>query len=103
MEKLTGIVLAGGQGKRMKSSLPKVLHLVAGRPLVHYPIAAALAAGAKRVVVVASAETEGRIAAHAQAAFAGYDVVTTVQPVPRGTGDAAKIGMSAAGAAERVL
>src|SRR5215471_19431063 len=103
MDKLSAIVLAGGQGKRMKSNLPKVLHPVAGRPLVHYPIASALAAGAERVVVVTSAETEAPILAHAREAFAGHDVVTAVQPVARGTGDATRIGLSAAGDADRVL
>lgn len=103
MDKLSAIVLAGGQGKRMKSNLPKVLHPVAGRPLVHYPIAAALAAGARRVVVVTSAETEAPILSHVRSAFAGHDVATAVQPVPRGTGDAARIGLSAAGDADRVL
>ncbi len=103
MERVAAIVLAGGQGKRMKSRLPKVLHPVAGRPLVHYPIAAALAAGATRVVVVVSAETEAPILLHVKAAFPDADVVTAVQAVPRGTGDAAHIGLSAAGDADRVL
>ena len=35
------IVLAAGEGTRMRSSLPKVLHLVAGRPLVAHVLAAA--------------------------------------------------------------
>lgn len=46
------IVLAAGAGTRMKSRLPKVLHPVAGRPMVHWPIHRALAAGADQVVVV---------------------------------------------------
>jgi bifunctional UDP-N-acetylglucosamine pyrophosphorylase/glucosamine-1-phosphate N-acetyltransferase len=95
--------LAGGQGKRMKSRLPKVLHPVAGRPLVHYPIAAAVAAGAERVVVVVSKDTEAPILAHVKAAFPSVEVTTAVQPVPRGTGDAARIGLGSIGDAERVL
>lgn len=46
------IVLAAGQGTRMKSSLPKVLHPIAGRPMVSWCVGAALEAGAKECVVV---------------------------------------------------
>ena len=52
LEKTTAVILAAGQGTRMKSALPKVLHSVAGRPLVHYPVRAALEAGCGEVVVV---------------------------------------------------
>ncbi len=34
MQKITAIILAGGQGTRMKSPLPKVLHPVAGMPMI---------------------------------------------------------------------
>src|SRR6187455_2426507 len=51
-EKTTAVILAAGQGTRMKSSLPKVLHPIAGRPLIHYPVRAALEAGCGEVVVV---------------------------------------------------
>ena len=46
------VILAAGQGTRMKSAQPKVLHAIAGRPMVAWPVAAALEAGAERVVVV---------------------------------------------------
>ena len=52
LEKTTAVILAAGQGTRMKSTLPKVLHAIAGRPLVHYPVRAALEAGCGEVVVV---------------------------------------------------
>ena len=52
LETTTAVILAAGQGTRMKSQLPKVLHGVAGRPLVHYPVRAALEAGCGEVVVV---------------------------------------------------
>ncbi|MEA2429430.1 MAG: bifunctional UDP-N-acetylglucosamine pyrophosphorylase / glucosamine-phosphate N-acetyltransferase [Thermoleophilaceae bacterium] len=48
----TALIMAAGQGTRMKSALPKVLHPVCGVPMVHWVIAAARAAGADRVVVV---------------------------------------------------
>jgi bifunctional UDP-N-acetylglucosamine pyrophosphorylase/glucosamine-1-phosphate N-acetyltransferase len=38
MSKLAVVILAAGQGTRMKSNLPKVLHPVAGRPMVQYAL-----------------------------------------------------------------
>src|SRR3954453_23130551 len=48
----TVLVMAAGHGTRMRSQTPKVLHPVCGRPMLHWTIAAAQAAGAGRVVVV---------------------------------------------------
>lgn len=50
--KLGVVILAAGQGTRMKSSLPKVLHRIAGRPLVGHVIDTAKVLGADKVVVV---------------------------------------------------
>ena len=49
---LTALVMAAGQGTRMKSALPKVLHPVCGVPMIHWVVAAARAAGADRIVCV---------------------------------------------------
>jgi bifunctional UDP-N-acetylglucosamine pyrophosphorylase/glucosamine-1-phosphate N-acetyltransferase len=49
---LTALIMAAGQGTRMRSDLPKVLHPVCGVPMVHWVVAAARAAGADRVVCV---------------------------------------------------
>lgn len=46
------VVLAAGQGKRMKSTLPKVMHPVCGRPMVLHVLDAARAVGAQKTVVV---------------------------------------------------
>lgn len=51
-EKLTVIALAAGKGTRMKSPLPKVLHPVAGRPMIEKVIQASKQAGAAEVRVV---------------------------------------------------
>src|SRR3954465_1082343 len=48
----TVLVMAAGHGTRMRSQTPKVLPPVCGRPMLHWTIAAAQAAGAGRVVVV---------------------------------------------------
>ena len=44
--------MAAGLGTRMKSDLPKVLHKIAGRPMLHWVVTAARAAGAQRVVTI---------------------------------------------------
>ncbi len=51
-KKRCAIILAAGQGTRMKSKLPKVLHTVAGLPMLRYPVDLALALGCSPVVIV---------------------------------------------------
>ena len=53
-----GIILAAGVGKRMKSAKPKVMHAVAGRPVLGHLIAAMREAGVKQIVVVRSANAD---------------------------------------------
>src|ERR671916_3415386 len=48
----TVLIMAAGQGTRMRSDTPKVLHRVAGKALVEWVVDAARAAGAERVVAV---------------------------------------------------
>jgi bifunctional UDP-N-acetylglucosamine pyrophosphorylase/glucosamine-1-phosphate N-acetyltransferase len=93
MASQTAIILAAGQGTRMKSAIPKVLHPIAGRPLLHYPVRAALDAGCDEVVVVVG---HGRdlVQQYLQAAFDSR-VRTVVQETQRGTGDAARVGVAA--------
>ena len=52
MSDLSVVVLAAGQGKRMYSDLPKVLHPLGGRPLLSHVVATALELDPARVVVV---------------------------------------------------
>jgi len=102
LAKTTAIILAAGQGTRMKSATPKVLHTIAGRPLVHYSVEAALEAGCGEVVVVVGHGKEA-VAAYLAKAF-GSKVKTAVQEQQRGTGDAARAGLGAIGDnAERIL
>lgn len=106
LETTTAVILAAGQGTRMKSSLPKVLHSIAGRPLVHYPVRAALEAGCGEVVVVVGHGRE-KVEAYLAEGFgatAPGKVRSSIQKEQRGTGDAAKAGLDAVSAsAERVL
>jgi bifunctional UDP-N-acetylglucosamine pyrophosphorylase/glucosamine-1-phosphate N-acetyltransferase len=103
METTTAIVLAAGQGTRMKSSLPKVMHTLCGLPLVHYGVQAALDAGCSDVVVVVG---HGRhlVEEYLARAYRGGNVRTALQEQQRGTGDAARAGLAAVGrGATRVL
>ncbi len=52
------IILAAGQGTRMNSDLPKVLHRIAGAPLLHHAMRAGAAIGPERMVIVAGHEAE---------------------------------------------
>ena len=51
-KKLVTIILAAGKGKRMESDLPKVMHELAGRPLIDWVVDAALAAQSDRVIAI---------------------------------------------------
>jgi len=99
---LTAIVLAAGQGTRMKSEKPKVLHELCGRPMLDYVVDAALAAGCADVVVVVGYGRE-ELGAHLAKTY-GDRVKTAVQASQRGTGDAARSALPALDPkAERVL
>ncbi len=73
--------MAAGEGTRMRSELPKVLHPVCGRPMLAWPIVAAREAGAGRIAVILSPQ-------HDLSAALPGDVETVVQPEPDGTGGA---------------
>jgi len=77
------VILAAGQGTRMRSATPKVLHEICGRPMVAWPVAAAQEAGAGRVVVVGSpgGALDGALP---------EGVEFAVQQEARGTGDAVR-------------
>jgi bifunctional UDP-N-acetylglucosamine pyrophosphorylase/glucosamine-1-phosphate N-acetyltransferase len=79
---LAVVILAAGQGTRMKSARAKVLHELAGRPLLAYPLSAAEALGAERLVVVV-----GREADSVKQAFEGRARFVVQEP-QRGTGHA---------------
>jgi bifunctional UDP-N-acetylglucosamine pyrophosphorylase/glucosamine-1-phosphate N-acetyltransferase len=67
------IVLGAGEGTRMKSDLPKVMHAIAGRSMLGHVIHAVTAAGATHVAVVVGPDRED-VAAEARKAFAGAEV-----------------------------
>jgi bifunctional UDP-N-acetylglucosamine pyrophosphorylase/glucosamine-1-phosphate N-acetyltransferase len=82
-----GIVLAAGLGTRMRSQTPKVLHPVAGKPLLSHVLDTVRAAGARPVVVLSKESEPAR-------AIVG-DAVVAMQDPPRGTGDAVRVALGA--------
>jgi bifunctional UDP-N-acetylglucosamine pyrophosphorylase/glucosamine-1-phosphate N-acetyltransferase len=85
-----GVILAAGEGKRMKSALPKVMHAVAGRPILGHVIAAMRAAGIDRIVVV---RAPGADAVRDYAESLGAESV--IQEQQLGTGHAAACAQAA--------
>jgi bifunctional UDP-N-acetylglucosamine pyrophosphorylase/glucosamine-1-phosphate N-acetyltransferase len=80
---LAVVVLAAGQGTRMKSALPKVLHAIGGRPMLGHVLAAAKALKAARIAVVTApgAESVAKLAHE-------WDAEAVVQERQLGTGHA---------------
>jgi bifunctional UDP-N-acetylglucosamine pyrophosphorylase/glucosamine-1-phosphate N-acetyltransferase len=84
MESLASIVLAAGKGTRMKSGLIKVLHPVAGLPMIAWPVAAAREVGSDPIVLVI-----GHQATAVQGTFRGAaDIRCAMQEEQLGTGHA---------------
>jgi len=82
--------MAAGLGTRMKSRTPKLLHQLAGRPMVAYVVDAAREASGRRPLVVTSPATAG-----VRDALDGSDVDFALQAEPRGTGDAVAAAVAA--------
>jgi bifunctional UDP-N-acetylglucosamine pyrophosphorylase/glucosamine-1-phosphate N-acetyltransferase len=75
------VILAAGQGTRMRSAVPKLVHPLCGRPMLEWPLAAARDAGADRVVVVDNPSRQLEPLLNGLAVLA-------IQPEPLGTADA---------------
>ena len=83
------IILAAGQGTRMRSRLPKVLHPLAGRPMIEHVLLAVAEAGASPAIVVV-----GHGAAAVEELLADRSATLTVrQPAQLGTADAVRVAL----------
>lgn len=100
--RLVAVVLAAGKGRRLRSSLPKVLHPVCGRPLLWHAVRNALAARPERIVVVVGNGAE-RVREEVGSWDLPVPVVFVDQGEPLGTGHAVLVAERAVGAAEEVL
>jgi bifunctional UDP-N-acetylglucosamine pyrophosphorylase/glucosamine-1-phosphate N-acetyltransferase len=91
----TAIILAAGHGTRMKSSRPKPLHVMCGRPMVLHVIHALEAVNPSRTMVVVGHGAE-RVTDEVRLAAPDWSNVDfAVQQRQRGTGDAAMVGLGA--------
>jgi len=98
MTTTTVIVLAAGQGKRMRSDLPKVLHPLAGRPLLGHVLDAAAVLKPREIRVV-----HGHGGEQVREAFAGRALTWVHQAEQRGTGHAVRQAMRRVSARDVVL
>jgi bifunctional UDP-N-acetylglucosamine pyrophosphorylase / glucosamine-1-phosphate N-acetyltransferase len=80
-KRLAVLILAAGQGTRMNSALPKVLHRIANRPMIQHVLAAATPLAPARTVVVVAPGME-------EVSAAVKPAESVVQVAPRGTGHA---------------
>ncbi|MBV9550820.1 MAG: bifunctional UDP-N-acetylglucosamine diphosphorylase/glucosamine-1-phosphate N-acetyltransferase GlmU [Alphaproteobacteria bacterium] len=87
---IAAIILAAGQGTRMKSALPKVLHKVAGLPMLGHVVKALRSAGVERIVVVTAPAAE---AVRSYSASLGCE--NAIQEQQLGTGHAAAAARTA--------
>ena len=83
MNELCAVILAAGQGTRMRSKLPKVMHQVAGLPMIAYVLEASRPLRAKRTLVVVGYEAE-----RVRESLAGEAIEFVMQRDQRGTGHA---------------
>jgi bifunctional UDP-N-acetylglucosamine pyrophosphorylase/glucosamine-1-phosphate N-acetyltransferase len=93
MSILHAIILAAGEGSRMRSDLPKVLHTICGRPMIGYALDLAAMAGVKQPLVVLGHGAEAVKPALPK------EVKVVLQAKPLGTGDAVLAARRALGAA----
>ncbi|MDP1845689.1 MAG: bifunctional UDP-N-acetylglucosamine diphosphorylase/glucosamine-1-phosphate N-acetyltransferase GlmU [Candidatus Moranbacteria bacterium] len=89
-DKATAVILAAGQGTRMKSTKPKVLHQILGRPMIAYLLDTLKEAGDDDIVVVVGHQAEA-----VKAALTDYKLRFVVQEPQLGTGHAVQVAMPA--------
>lgn len=93
MRTLHAIILAAGEGTRMKSELPKVLHTICGRPMIAYALDLAASAGVKQPIIVLGHGAEAVKPALPK------EIAVVIQTKQLGTGDAVLAARKALGAA----
>ena len=93
---INAIVLAAGEGTRMRSATPKVLHPLCGQPMLMHVIDSLAALPLERVVVVVGHGADAVIRSIREQPDAAKPLEFVEQTVRRGTGDAVGIALSAA-------
>ncbi len=98
--KFGAIVLAAGKGTRMRSALPKVLHEIAGRPMLGHAIAVARQAGAAEILLVTSPDQDN---VRAYADELEGPLTHCIQAEQLGTGDAVAAAFEASAKHQRLV
>jgi bifunctional UDP-N-acetylglucosamine pyrophosphorylase / glucosamine-1-phosphate N-acetyltransferase len=94
---MKAIILAAGQGTRMKSSKPKVLHEIFKKPMIQYVIDAAQTANSTKIVVVVGHKSDEVISS------VGDDITCVLQQEQLGTGHAVKVASEHIGNSGQIL
>ena len=92
---LAAVVMAAGEGTRMRSTTPKVLHPLCGRPMLLHVVDALGALPLERIVVVVGHGAERVTKTLQDQVETDVPVVFVDQSVQRGTGDAASVALTA--------
>ncbi len=92
---LAAVVLAAGEGTRMRSATPKVLHLLCGRPMVLHVVDALAELPLERIVIVVGHEAERVSKTLQEQLVTEVPVEFVEQRVQRGTGDAVSVALTA--------
>jgi bifunctional UDP-N-acetylglucosamine pyrophosphorylase/glucosamine-1-phosphate N-acetyltransferase len=92
---ISAIVLAAGEGTRMRSNRPKPLHLICGRPMVMHVLHALVGLDVERTVVVVGHGAERVTKKVTEQSPTVLNVTFVEQRVQRGTGDAVTVGLTA--------
>src|SRR5215213_11251750 len=95
MRPLSAVVLAAGEGTRMRSSRPKPLHRLCGRPMVLHVLDALAELEVDRAVMVVGHAAERVSKALSEQAPPGLHLEFVEQTVQAGTGDAVSVAMTA--------
>ncbi len=95
---LSVVILAGGEGTRMRSKTPKVLHPLAGKPLLAHVIDTVQGLQAEQIIVV-----RGHMGDHVKSVMDGYDITWVEQRERLGTGHAVQQTLPHLNTANQVL
>lgn len=91
---LSVVIMAAGEGSRMKSSRPKPLHRLCGKPMIAHVLDAVISVGVNRAIVVVGHGAERVTKALLEQAQPGATLEFVTQHVQRGTGDAVSVALT---------
>ncbi len=92
---LSVVIMAAGEGSRMKSARPKPLHRLCGKPMITHVLDAVIPVGVNRAIVVVGHGAERVTKTLLEEAPTGATLEFVTQHVQRGTGDAVSVALTA--------